>query len=105
LEARQAAPRFSALPQKACYVPLSVKNTENLKGLAAGFVDHEVGENPVEENVLAGEIGAAVAAVWDVSQLIEASEELSDDPVRRLQALLVQEVKPDGIDVEDGIVG
>ena len=95
---------FSALPQNACYVPLSVKNTKNLKGLAAGFVDHEVGENPVEENLLAGKIGAAVAAVWDVSQLVEASEELSDDPIRRLHALLVQKVKPDGVYVKNCLV-
>lgn len=101
----QAALCFSALPQNACYVPLSVKNTENLKGLAAGFIDHEVGENPVEENLLASEIGAAVAAVWDVSQRVETSEELSDDPIRRLHALLVQKVKPDGVYVKNCVVG
>ena len=96
---------FSALAQNACYVPLSVKNTENLKGVAAGFIDHEAGENPVEENLLASEIGAVVAAVWDVSQLVETFERLSDDPIRRLHALLVQKVKPDGVYVEDCVVG
>jgi hypothetical protein len=82
-----------------------VKNTENLKGLAAGFVDHEVGENPVEKNLPASEIGATVAAVWDVSQLVETSEELSDDPIRRVHALLVQKVKPDGIYIKNCVVG
>src|ERR1019366_5309820 len=32
-------------------------------------------------------------------------ETFSDDPVRSLHALLLQEVKPDGVDIEDGIFG
>src|ERR1035438_3495746 len=81
-----------ALPQNACYVPLSVQDSENLKGLASGFIDDEVGKDPVEKNLPAGEIGAAVTAVWHVSQLVDTLEERSEDPVRRLHALLLSEV-------------
>jgi hypothetical protein len=44
-----------------------------------------------------------MAAVGDVGQFEKTFEEFSDDSVRRLHSLLLQEVKPDGIDIEDGI--
>ena len=82
-----------------------MKHPDNLKRLAPGFIDDEVGQNPVEKNLPACEIGAAMADVWNVSQLVETFEEFSDHPVRRLHTLLLQEVKPDGVDIEDGIIG
>ena len=91
------------MPQNTRHVPLSMQHSENLKGIAIGFVYDEVGKNPVEKNLLARKIGAAVAAVWDVGQLIKNFEEFSDDPVRRFHALLLQNVKPDGVEIEDGI--
>lgn len=87
------------MPQNALHVPLSVQHSENLKGMASGFINDEVGKNPVEKNVPAREIGAAVAAVWDVGQLIKTFEEFSDDPVRRFHALLLPKVQPDGVDI------
>jgi hypothetical protein len=51
--------------------PLSVRDTKNPKGLASRLIDDEVRKNPVEKNLPAREIGAAVPAVWDVGQLIE----------------------------------
>jgi hypothetical protein len=46
-----------------------------------------------------------VAGVWDVGQLEEALEEIGDDPVRRPHAILLQELKPDAVDIDDGILG
>ena len=63
--------RLKAFSQNARYVPLSVKDSENLKGIASGFINDEVGENPVEKDLPAGEIGTAVAAVWDLGQLVK----------------------------------
>jgi len=46
-----------------------------------------------------------LAGVRDVGQLIKAFEEFGDNPVRRFQALFLQEVKPDDVNIEDGIFG
>jgi hypothetical protein len=91
------------LPQNARYVPFSVQHSENLKRIASRFINDKVRENPVEKNLLVREISAAVAAVWDVGQLVKTFEQLSDNSVRRVHALLLQEVKPDGVNIEDGI--
>jgi hypothetical protein len=56
-----------------------------------------------ETTVLAGEISAAVADVRDVSQLVSGFENLSDDPVRRIQVFALQEIKPDRINVDSRI--
>ena len=76
-----------------------------MKWLASGFIDDEVAENPVEKNLPTREIWAAVAAVGEVCKLEEAFEEFSDDPVGRLHAIPLHEVKPDGVDIEDGVFG
>jgi hypothetical protein len=55
----------------------------------------------VEKHVPSREIGAAVTAIWDLGQLVKALEEFGHYPVRRLAALLLQEVKPDGVNIED----
>jgi len=78
-----------------------VKDSENLKWLASGLIDDEVREKPVEKNPPTGEIGAAMAGVWYIGQIVETFGEISDDAVRRLQTLLLQKVKPDGIDIEE----
>ena len=77
-----------------------MKDSENLKWLASGFINNEVRENSVEKNSPACKIGAAVAAVWNLGQLLKIFEEFSDDSVRRLHSLLLQKVKPDGVDIE-----
>jgi hypothetical protein len=48
-----------------------MKHPENLKGLASRRVDDEVGEDPVEKNLLVREIGAAVTTARVVGQPIE----------------------------------
>jgi hypothetical protein len=80
-----------------------MQHPENPKGIASRFINDEVGENPVEKNLPAREIGAAVAAVWDIGQLVKTFEEFGDDPVRSLHALLLKKVKPDAVKIEDGI--
>ena len=59
----------------------------------------------MKQNLPARQIGAAVAEVWDVGKLVEGSKEFSDNPVRSLHAVLLHEVQPDGVDIEDGIFG
>jgi hypothetical protein len=82
-----------------------VKDAENLKRIASGLIDDEVGKNPVEKHVPAREIGAAMAAVWDAGQSVKALEEFSDDPIRRFHALLLKEEKPNRVNIKDGIFG
>ena len=53
----------------------------------------------------AGEIVAAVTNVRDFGKLVKALEQFGDDPVRRPYAILLQEEKPDGVDIDDGIFG
>jgi hypothetical protein len=93
------------LLQKARYVPLSVQDPENLKRTASRLIDDEEGKNPVKEDIPAREIGAAVAAVRNLGQLVKTFEEFGDDPVSRFHALLFQEVKPDSVDIENGVLG
>ncbi len=81
-----------------------MEHSENLKGIASGFINYKVGENPVEQNLPAREIGAGVAAVCDAGQLMKALEEFGDDSIRRFQALLFQKVKPDTVNIEDRII-
>jgi hypothetical protein len=82
-----------------------VQHAENLERLTSGRVYDEVREHFVKENVLAGEVGAPVPTIWDVSQIVEASEQFADDAVCNLNALLVLEIKPKGVDVKNGIIG
>jgi hypothetical protein len=78
--------RSRASPQNARYVPFSVRHSENLKRIASRFINDKVRENPVEKNLLVREISAAVAAVWDVGQLVKTFEQLSDNSVRRVHS-------------------
>jgi hypothetical protein len=82
-----------------------VEDRENLKRLASGFINDEVGENPIEKYLPIRKVGAAMAAVRHIGELVETFEEFSDDSFRSLQAFLIQKVKPNGVDVEDGIFG
>jgi hypothetical protein len=52
-----------------------MQHSKNLKRIASGLINDEVGENPVEKNVPTSEIGAAVAAVRDVRQLVKSLEQ------------------------------
>jgi hypothetical protein len=65
-----------------------MQHAENLERLTSRRIDDQVREHFVEENVLAREIGAPVPTVWDVSQVVEASEKFADDAICNLNALL-----------------
>jgi hypothetical protein len=80
-----------------------MKHPQNLKRVAAGLIDDEVRENPVEKNITARKIGAAVPTVGDASELVKTFEEFRDDPISRLHAALRQKIKPDGVDIQDGV--
>ena len=67
------------------YVAFSVKHTKNLVGFASRLIDDEIRKCLVEKNILAGEIGAAMACAWDIGQLVERLEKFGDDTVRRFQ--------------------
>lgn len=71
----------------------------------AWLVDDHVGEDPVKQNRSAGEIGTAVADPRHLGQPVKGVEKRRDDPVRRFQAFAFQQVKPNGVDVENGIFG
>jgi hypothetical protein len=51
------------------------------------LINDQVGKNPIEENVLVGEIGAAVAYIRDLGQPVEAFEDFSYELVRRTRPL------------------
>src|SRR5579871_5537714 len=74
----------------------------NLEGLASGLVNDEIGKNSVEQNVLARQVGAPMTGVGNVGEGVKAFEQLGYDSVRRLDSLSLVEVKPDGVDIEDG---
>ena len=91
--------------QNSRCIALAVKHAENLERFASRLIDDEVRECLVEKNILVREIGAAMAAAWDIGELVEGLEEFGDDAVCRLQPFALQEIKPDGIHVKNGIVG
>ena len=82
-----------------------MKDPEDLEGTAPRLIDDEVGENPVEKNVPLRKVGAPMAAIRDLGQRVKTLEEFGYDPIRRLYALLLQKVKPDGVNIEDGVLG
>jgi hypothetical protein len=63
-------------------VSLSVKDSQNLYRIRSGPVDDEIGVDPVENNVPARQIGAAVSAVGDVRQSVQTFKQVSDHPIR-----------------------
>ena len=87
------------MSQNARDIPASVKDAENLERVASRSID-EIGEDPVEKHLPSREIGAAVAATGNLGQLVETPEEFGHHPVRRLDALLIQEISPDGVDID-----
>ena len=80
-----------------------MEDPENLQRRTSWLINDEVRENPVEKDVPVREIAATVATVRGVSQFVKALEEFAGNPVRCDQALLLQQIKPDRIDIEDGI--
>jgi hypothetical protein len=42
-----------------------MKYSKDQKGTTAGGINDEVGEDPVEQNIPASQIGTAVAAIWN----------------------------------------
>jgi hypothetical protein len=82
-----------------------VQHAKHPQGPAAGLIDDQVGEDSVEQNRPAGDIGPAVTDPRHFGQPVRALEDLRDDPVRRFQSFAFQQVKPDRVDVENGIFG
>ena len=82
-----------------------MKHSENLQGRAAGLVDDQVGEDSIKQNRAAGEIGAPVPHPGHFGQPVKPLENVGDYPVRRFQAFAFQKVKPNGVDIENGIFG
>ncbi len=66
-----------------------MKHRENLKWIAARLVNYEVREEPIKQEIPAGEVSAVVA------------RDLDDDPVCGFQAFPFEKVEPDGVDVKD----
>jgi hypothetical protein len=87
------------------YVSLSVKDSENPKWIACREIDHEIREDSVEEDVPAGKIGALMSAVRNSSYFVEPSEKFCNDAASCLLTLSFQQVKPDRVDIENGIFG
>ena len=95
----------STLPQDAANIALSMKHRKNVERTACRMVNDEIREYFVEEYVSTGEIAAAVSAIGNFSEQIEALEELGYDSISRVEPFAVKQEKPDGINVEDGIFG
>jgi hypothetical protein len=81
-----------------------MKYAKDLKWIRSRLVDDEVREKSVEKHIPRGEISAAVANARDLGQLVKTLEEFRHDPVRRLDTILFQDVKPDRVDVENGVL-
>jgi hypothetical protein len=93
------------LPQKSRNIALSVQHPKDRQGHAAGLINDQVREDSVEQNRPAGEIGPAVTDPWHFGQPVKGRENLGDDPVRRFQAFPFQNVKPNGVNIENGVFG
>jgi hypothetical protein len=74
-----------------------VEHPEDLYGRRTGLIDDEIGEDSIEQNRPAREIGPTVADSRHFGQAEEAFENLRDDPVRRFQAFTFQQVKPNTV--------
>jgi hypothetical protein len=69
------------------------------------LIDGQVGEDSIEQDRPAGEIGSAVADSRHCGQSVKALENLPDYPVRCLQPFAFEKIKPNGVDIEKSLIG
>ena len=82
-----------------------MKYSKNLQRLASRLVDDKVRESFVEQYASAREIEPAMSAVRNFRQSEKALEKLRDDPVGRFQIFALEQEKPYGVNIQDGVFG
>jgi hypothetical protein len=81
-----------------------MQHSEDLERLRVRNVDDEIREHSIKENLLPGQIRTPVPTVRDIRQSVEAFEEFGYNAIRVIYARPLQKVKPNSIDIDDGIV-